>query len=193
MNRRTAGTIALFIFGGTMQVSAVAQTAPILVPQSTQAVQPNPALSAAQVESLVAPIALYPDALLSQVLVASTYPLEIVAAAQWLDRNPALSGPALQEAARQQNWDPSVQALVAFPDVLRRLSENIQWTTDLGNAFLQQQAGVMDAVQRMRTQAINSGKLTSNGLDVVTTQPQGGATIVEIQPADPQVIYVPAY
>src|SRR5206468_9400948 len=121
---------------------------------------PEQLLSAEQLNPLVAPIALYPDALLSQVLVASTYPLEIVAAAQWLDRNPALSGPALQEAARQQNWDPSIQALVAFPDVLRRLSENIQWTTDLGNAFLQQQAGVMDAVQRMRTQAINSGKLT---------------------------------
>ena len=99
----------------------------------------------------------------------------------------------LQEAATQQDWDPSVQALAVFPDVLRQLSENIQWTTDLGNAFLSQQAGVMDAVQRMRSSAVSSGNLTSNAQVVVATQPQGPTTIVEIQPANPQVVYVPVY
>src|SRR6266568_114764 len=146
-----------------------------------------------QLDSLVAPIALYPDPLLSQVLAASTYPLEIVEAAQWLRQNSALTGVALEDAAKRQDWDPSVQALVLFPDVLQRLSENIRWTTDLGNAFLAQQAGVMEAVQKMRSQALTSGNLTSTPQTVVTTQPQGATTIVEIQPANSQVIYVPVY
>ena len=110
-------------------------------------------LSPQQLDTLVAPVALYPDALLSQVLVAATYPMEIVEAAQWLQQNPNLQGPQLVDAARQQNWDPSIQALVVFPDVVNRLSSDIRWTTDIGNAFLAQQADVMNAVQRMRAQA----------------------------------------
>ena len=163
------------------------------VTQAGQATPPIPVLSPAQLDSLVAPIALYPDPLLSQVLVASTYPLEIVEAVQWLQQNPRLADVALQDAARQQNWDPSIQALVIFPDVLQRLSGNIRWTVDLGSAFLAQQTGVMDAVQRMRNQAIASANLTSNAQTVVTAQPQGATTIVEIQPANPEVIYVPVY
>lgn len=146
-----------------------------------------------QLESLVAPIALYPDSLLSQVLVASTYPLELVEAAQWMQQNPGLTGPALADAAKQQNWDPSVQALVPFGDVIKRLNSDIGWTTDLGNAFLAQQADVMAAVQRLRARAKDSGKLTDTQQQNVVTENQDGQTAIEIQPADPQVVYVPVY
>jgi hypothetical protein len=200
MKRHGAGAIVRIVtfvsyvtFIVQSQGTIFAQAGPIVVGQSTQAGQPIPVPSTSQLDSLVAPIALYPDPLLSQVLVASTYPLEVVQAAQWLQQNTQLTGVALQNAARTQNWDPSVQALVVFPDVLRRLSENIQWTTDLGNAFLADQAAVMDAVQRMRSQALASGNLTSNVQTAVTARPQGNATLVEIQPANPQVIYVPVY
>src|SRR5271155_5325575 len=104
-------------------------------------------LSPEQLERLVAPVALYAASLLSQVLVASTYPLEVVEAQQWLQQNKALTGTALTDAAKKQSWDPSIQALVAFPDVIKRLNEDVRWTTDLGNAFLAQQADVMSAIQ----------------------------------------------
>jgi hypothetical protein len=158
-----------------------------------QAGQPIPILVPAEIDSLVAPIALYPDPLLSQVLVASTYPLQIVQAAQWIQQNSTLTGAALQDAAKQQNWDASIQALVVFPDVIQRMSGNIQWTTDLGNSFLAQQAGVMDAVQRLRSQAMASSSLKSNPQQVVTSESQDGATAVQIEPANPEVIYVPSY
>jgi hypothetical protein len=146
-----------------------------------------------QLNNLVAPIALYPDPLLGQMLVASTYPLEIVEANQWLQRNRNLRGQTLVDAARKQPWDPSVQALVAVPDALTKLNQDIRWTTDLGNAFLAQQADVMNAVQQMRTRAQIDGKLSSTPQQTVTTQAQGGQQVIVIQPADPQVIYVPSY
>src|SRR5580704_9861113 len=108
-------------------------------PPGPTAPQAQP-LSAPQLQDLVAPIALYPDNLLSQILVASTYPLEVVEAQQWLQQNKHLTGHKLMDAAQKQNWDPSIQALVVFPDVLARLNQDIRWTTDLGNAFLAQQA-----------------------------------------------------
>jgi hypothetical protein len=150
-------------------------------------------LPARQLDDLVAPIALYPDPLLSQVLVATTYPLEVVEAQQWLQRNGALKGQALMDAAKQQNWDASVQALVAFPDVLNTLNQDVQWTTALGNAFLAQQSDVMAAVQRMRASAQANGKLTTTPQQTVTTETQGGQTAIDIAPANPQVIYVPEY
>jgi len=150
-------------------------------------------LNAQQLESMVAPIALYPDTLLSQVLVASTYPLELVEAQQWLDQNKSLTGTALMDAAKNQSWDPSIQALVAFPDVVKRLNSDIRWTTDLGNAFLAQQTDVMAAVQRLRARAKDSGKLTDTPQAKVVTEDQNGQTAIEIQPADPQVVYVPTY
>ncbi len=126
--------------------------------------QPNPTalLSPEQLDNLVAPIALYPDPLISQILVACTYPLELVQAYQWLQQNPDLNGPALTQAAQQQNWDPSVQALAIFPDLIKRLNQDITWTQNLGNAFLAQQGDVMDAVQRMRQQGAAGGE---TGLD----------------------------
>ena len=155
--------------------------------------QAAPLLSPDQLNNLVAPIALYPDPLLSQVLSASTYPLEIIEAQQWLGQNRNLQGSQLTEAARQQNWDPSIQALVVFPNALGLLANDVRWTTDLGNAFLAQQADVMSAVQRMRTRARANGKLTNTPQQVVTTATQDGRDAIEIQPADPQVIYVPTY
>ena len=154
---------------------------------------PAPRLSPEQLNTLVAPVALYPDRLLGQVLVACTYPLEVAEAAQWLERNSNLQGPQLVDAARQQNWDPSIQALVVFPEVLTRLSSDIRWTTDIGNAFLAQQADVMNAVQRMRGQAMASGKLRSNQDQTVTAETQGDQSAIDIQPANPEVVYVPYY
>jgi uncharacterized membrane protein YgcG len=158
---------------------------------------PNPAaaqpLSPQALDNLVAPIALYPDPLLGQVLAASTYPLELVEAKQWVQANPTLQGEQLTAAARQQEWDASVQALVALPDVLNRLTEDIHWATDLGNAFLAQPADVMAAVQRMRVRAQANGKLQSTPQETVTTENQDGQTAVEIEPASPEIIYVPTY
>jgi len=155
--------------------------------QPTQILNPN------QLDSLVAPIALYPDPILSQVLVASTYPLEIVEAERWLIQNSSLQGKALVDAAAKQSWDASVQALVILPDLLKRLNQDITWTSDLGNTFLAQQEGVMEAVQRMRQRAQSAGALQSNKEQQVTTSTQGGNTYIEIVPASPQVVYVPVY
>jgi hypothetical protein len=164
---------------------------------STMAQTPEAApvtvLSSDQLDDLVAPIALYPDSLLGQVLAASTYPLEIVEAQQWLGQNRALDGVRLLDAARQQNWDASVQALVAFPNVLALLNRDIRWTTDLGNAFLSQQADVMNAVQRLRSRARDDGKLASTPEQSVTVATEGDQSAIEIQPANPQIIYVPTY
>ena len=148
-----------------------------------------PQLSPQDLSNLVAPIALYPDMLLSQVLAASTYPLELTQAEQWIESNPGLQGRALVDAAKQQNWDPSVQALVAFPDVLNTLTRDIQWTTALGNAFLAQQAAVMDAIQQLRAQARSNGRLGDTQQQRVVMD-QGA---IEIQPTDPQVVYPPVY
>jgi hypothetical protein len=149
--------------------------------------------SPAQLNDLVAPIALYPDPLLGQMLVASTYPLEVVEASQWLQRNKKFSGRELINAAKQQPWDPSVQALVAVPDALAELNKDIGWTTELGDAFLAQQADVMNAVQQMRSRAQANGKLHSTPQQTVRTEEQGGQQAILIQPASPQIIYVPYY
>jgi hypothetical protein len=154
---------------------------------------PGQTLTPDQLDDLVAPIALYPDPLVSQVLVAATYPLEMVEAYQWLQKNPGLAGPALTQAAQQQNWDASVQALIMFPDVVKRLNDDVSWTTNLGNAFLAQQQDVMDSVQRMRQKAQQAGKLQSTPQTNVVNTTQDGQPIVEIEPVSPDVIYVPVY
>jgi hypothetical protein len=150
-------------------------------------------LSPQELSNLVAPIALYPDLLLSQILAASTYPAEITQAEQWLRSNPGLRGQQLLDAAKQQNWDPSVQALVAFPDVMNLLTRDIQWTTDLGNAFLSQQADVMDAIQRLRAAARDNGRLRNTPQQRVTYEQENGQNAIVIQPTDPQVVYAPVY
>jgi hypothetical protein len=150
-------------------------------------------LSPTELDDVVAPVALYPDPLLSQVLVASTYPLEVVEAHQWLLQHGKLKGHELVNAARRQSWDASVQALVAFPDVLDTLSEDVSWTTELGNAFLAQEQDVMAAVQWMRAQAEANGRLSSTAQQKVATTTNGAESAVEIVPANPDVIYVPRY
>jgi hypothetical protein len=146
-----------------------------------------------QLDDLVAPVALYPDPILSQVLAASTYPIEIAEAEQWLRDHPKWKPSKLMDEAKKQNWDPSIQGLVAFPDVLARLSGDISYTTQLGNAFLAQQADVMQAVQRMRAQAQKKGTLKSTPQETVATQDQNGQNAITIEPTDPNVWYVPYY
>ena len=150
-------------------------------------------IPADQLDSLVAPIALYPDALLSQTLVASTYPLEVVQLKQWLDQHKDLKGKALADAALKQDWDPSIQALAGLPDLVKQLADNIKWTTDLGNAFLAQQSDVMDAVQRMRKKAEDAGNLKSSEQQKVETKVVENKQVVIIEQASPEVVYVPSY
>ena len=146
-----------------------------------------------QLDDLVSPIALYPDPLVAQILAASTYPLEVVQANRWLQSNSSLQGTALTDAAQNQTWDPSVQALVPFPSVLSMMDKNLSWTTDLGNAFLAQEQDVMDAIQRQRQSAQSSGNLNSNAQQTVDRSTEDGKTVYVIQPAQPEVIYVPVY
>src|SRR5262245_23263023 len=140
-----------------------------LMAQAAQSTEENVKIPPDQLDALVAPIALYPDELLSQTLVASTYPLEIMQLQQWLDQNKGLKDKALYDAVSKQPWDPSIQAMAAVPEVVKRLSDDIQWTTDLGNAVLAQQGDVMDAVQRMRKKAQGTGALVSNQQQKVET------------------------
>ena len=177
--------------------------AALLVPGDVLLMAQSPAAGSAQTEaakippdqldSLVAPIALYPDPLLAQTLAASTYPLEIIQLQQWLERNKTLKDKALADAVAKQQWDPSVQALAALPDVVKRLADDIQWTTDLGNAFLAQQSDVMDAVQRMRKKAQDKGNLKSTEQQNVETKVIENKSVIVVQQANPQVVYVPSY
>ncbi len=153
--------------------------------QTTQA----PVFSNQELDAMLAPVALFPDSLLSQVLMAATYPLEIVQATRWSKSSGNQGGDAALARVSDQTWDPSVQSLVAFPQVLAMMSEQLDWTQTLGDAFLAQQGDVMDSVQRLRMQAQRAGNLSSNAQQSVVTQ---GQTIV-IEPAQPTVIYVPAY
>ncbi len=142
-----------------------------------------------QIQQLVAPIALYPDSLVAQILAASTFPEQIVEADRWVQAHPDLRGEALGQAVDQQPWDPSVKALAAFPSVLGNMDKNLTWTSSLGDAYYNQQQDVMDAVQVMRQRARQSGNLETTPQQTVTTQ---DSTVV-IQPANPDVVYVPAY
>ena len=149
-----------------------------------------------QIDSLTAPIALYPDTLLAQVMIASTYPAEVAQAAQWAQQNSSLQGTALDNALQQQPWDPSVKALVQTPSVLQQMNSKLDWTQQLGDAVLAQQGDVMDSVQRLRQRAQGAGNLMTTPQQTVVTQPAtvpGGQQTIVIEQADPQVLYVPAY
>jgi len=156
-----------------------------------------PTFKPEELEQIVAPIALYPDSLLAQVFMASTYPLEIVEAARWSKEHPDVKGDAVSKEMEKQTWDPSVKSLTAFPDVLTMMNEKLDWTQKLGDAFLAQQKDVMDAVQRLRTKAKAEGNLKSSKEQTVKTEaaPAGSSTTttIIIEPADPQVVYVPTY
>jgi hypothetical protein len=164
-------------------------------------------LTAPQLEQLVAPIALHPDALLSQILMASTYPLEVIAAARWSQANPNVTGDALQGAMQQQPWDPSVKALTALPETLQMMSDKLEWTQQLGDAFLAQQSDVLNAVQQLRARADANGQLKSTPEQKVTTTPRSTAqrsstasgveaapaNVYAIESTNPDEYYVPTY
>ncbi len=162
-----------------------------LVSPATLFAQDTPAKTFKQEEldQLLAPVALYPDDLLTQVLVASTYPLEVVQAERWMKQNKSLKGDALKAALDKQTWDSTVKALVSFPDVLSMMSEKLEWTQKLGDAFLAQQKDVMDTVQKLRRKALEAGNLKSSKELEVKKE----TDVIIIEPANPQVVYVPAY
>lgn len=174
---QTAAALTLLVLAGSHITPALAQAPPPLLPPQ-------------QLDQLVSRIALYPDSLLSQVLAAVTFPNDIPDAARWADQHHYLTGDALAAAIAEDHlpWDPSVQALLPFPSVLDMMASDMTWTTDLGNAFLAQQADVMDAVQRMRHQAEEFGYLRTNGQVVVS-----GGPYIEILPVNPAFICVPYY
>jgi hypothetical protein len=151
---------------------------------------PPPSFSPADLDGLVARIALYPDPLIAQILAGATYPDQIPDAARWADQHHYLTGKALADAIQEDQlpWDPSVQALLPFPSVLDIMASDMKWTTDLGNAFLAQQQNVMDAVQRQRKKAYDYGYLRSNGQIVV-----GAGPYITIMPVNPGYVVVPYY
>src|SRR6184192_2179387 len=157
-----------FLLGSTAALGQQAESQ--VMTTTTSGTEQAPKLPSGELDSLVAPIALYSDPLLAQTLAASTYPLEIIQLQQWMAQNKNLKGKALGDAVAKQPWDPSVQGLVEFPDVVQRMAGNIQWTTDLGNAFLAQQSDVMDAVQRLRGKAQGKGALKTSAQQTVQTQ-----------------------
>jgi hypothetical protein len=174
--------------------AAATGAAPVATPSAPPASNAEAStFSNDQLDSLVAPIALYPDPLLAQTLAASTYPLEVIQLYQWLQKNKKLKDKALADAVAKQPFDSSVQSLALYPEVLERMSGNIKWTTELGNAFLAQQSDVMNAVQRMRAKAEGKGTLTSDWHQKVEKKSEEGKEVITIEPADPQVVYVPSY
>ena len=187
------GCIAVLLTACAAPVLALAQT-----PDAPPGTDVPPQLKPEELDQLVAPIALYPDSLVAQVLMASTYPLEIVQAERWVrdPKHAKLTGDALDSALQQQSWDPSVKSLVSFPQVLTMLNEKLDWTEKLGDAFLAQQGDLMDAVQRLRLKAQAAGNLESTKEQTVVVEQAAATpttTIIRIEPANPQVIYVPTY
>ena len=166
----------------------LAQFAPPSPPPLEGAIAP-PIFRQEELDQLLAPIALYPDALLAQILMGSTYPLEVVQAARWVKAYPNVSGPQLEEAMQQQPWDPSVKSLTAFPQVLAMMDGNLEWTQKLGEAFLAQQPDVMATVQTLRAKAQAAGYLQSTPQQTVIAEPQ----FIRIEPVTPQIVYVPVY
>src|SRR5713226_8459491 len=161
-----------------------AQT-PAQTPQGAPYAQQTPD----QLQRLVAPIALYPDSLVAQILVASTFPEQVVEADRWVQSHPDLKGDDLAKVVDQQPWDPSVKALTAFPSVLGNMDKNLSWTSSLGDAYYNQEQDVMDAVQVMRQRAEQAGNLNSSPQQTVTTE----GSDIEIEPVSPDIVYVPAY
>jgi hypothetical protein len=179
-------------------VGFVLQTAAANAQGATPTKGDQAPLNAGQLEQLVAPIALYPDDLLSQVLMASTYPLEVVQAARWAGQNPGVTGRPLEDAMAKQPWDSSIKGLVAVPQTLQMMSEKLEWTRRLGDSFLVQQQDLMDAVQRLRQRADAAGNLTTTPQQTVSRVSQPGPSgqpleRIVVERADPQTVYVPVY
>jgi hypothetical protein len=182
-----ASLLSLALLLATLPQNLPAQDAP--APEQAPAAPTYAQQTPEQLQRLVAPIALYPDTLVAQILAASTFPEEVVEADRWVQANPDLKGEALGKAVDQQPWDPSVKALAAFPSVLGNMDKNLSWTSTLGDAYYNQQQDVMDAVQVMRRKAQEAGNLKSTPQQIVKEQDSA----IDVEPADPDVVYVPAY
>lgn len=188
--RKFALTAIVSTFALSIASDGLIQTALLVPAAHAQSAQQSNNLSMAQLQSLVAPIALYPDALLSQMLMAATYPLEVAEADNWLKNNSRLSKNQLDDALKNQTWDNSVKSLVSFPNALNMMGSKLDWTQKLGDAYLAQPKEVMQAVQALRAKAKQAGNLKSSEQITVSADPQSN---IIIQPANPQVIYVPTY
>ena len=185
--RALATLLALVLLFATYPQSLIAQEQP--GPLQAPSGPPYQEQTPEQLQELVAPIALYPDSLVAQILAASTFPEQVVDADRWVQSHPDLKGDALGQAVDQLPWDPSVKALVAFPSVLGNMDKNLSWTSSLGDAYYNQEQGVMDAIQVMRRRAQEAGHLNSTPQQSVTTE----GSNIEIEPVSPEVVYVPAY
>ena len=162
--------------------------------QRSETAAPKPdLLKPEELDQLVAPIALYPDPLLAEVLMASAYPLDIVQADRWLRSHKNLKGDQLKAGLAKEDWDDSIKSLAATPDVLAMMSEKLDWTEKLGDAVVDQQPDVMDAIQRLRAKAQANNKLTSTKQQTVKVDQVQGRQIIAIQPTDPDTVYVPYY
>jgi uncharacterized membrane protein YgcG len=186
--RGVEAAICTVLMLGAPTLSALAQAQPAAAPASSSASQD---FTVEQLDALLAPIALYPDPLLTQILMASAYPLDIVEAYRWQQEpaNKSLTGDALTTALEQQSWDPSVKSLVPFPQVLSMMNNQLSWVQQLGYAVQNQESEVMNSIQRLRAQAQEAGQLQSNAQQVVSTEGQA----IIIMPAQPDIVYVPAY
>ncbi|MFZ0889999.1 MAG: DUF3300 domain-containing protein [Candidatus Binataceae bacterium] len=181
--KAVTGIVVLLSF-----VACAAQERP---PAPSASMSPDRLFSPGQLDQMLAPIALYPDPLIAQILMAATYPLEVVEADRWLQvpANASLHGNQLAAALREQPWDPSVKSLVPFPQILKMMDDNLEWTEKLGDAFLAQQAEVMDSVQRLRRRAEGAGALTPTAQQAVTSEDD----MLIVEPANPAVVFVPCY
>src|SRR5215216_4057586 len=198
----------MFRCGKTLIALALAMAIPVAVsaqtadkpaaagssaPPASQSPPSAELLKPEQLEALVAPIALYPDELLANVLAASTYPLEVVQADRWLKERKSLKGDALKTQVDKQSWDDSVKALASTADVLTMMSDKVEWTKNLGDAVLAQQPDVMDAIQRLRTKAYDNKKLVTTRQQKVSVRTEENKQVVVIEPAEPGTMYVPYY
>jgi len=183
--------VALAVFAAFSWLPTGQAQAPAKPP--AQGAAQAPVFKAEEIEQLVAPIALYPDPLVAQILMASTYPLEVVSAARWAKSNPGLKGKQLEDALQLVPWDPSVKSLASFPQVLAMMDQKLDMTQKLGDAFLAQQKEVMAAIQRLRAKADQTGNLKSGKELTVDKKQEGGNTYITIEPTSPDVVYVPAY
>jgi uncharacterized membrane protein YgcG len=171
------------------QAPPAVSTSPLATTSGTEA----KSFAQQELDQLLAPVALYPDALLAQVLMASTYPLEIVYAERWIKANPNLKGAGLEDALQSQRWDPAVKSLTVLPQVLTMMSERLDWTQKLGDAFLAQQQDVMATVQALRRKAIDQGTLKDSKEQRVIIVTENNVTIIKIESVEPEVVYVPVY
>jgi len=190
--RRNSRFIAVALCAA-LALTATAQQPPPAPQAAAAPAASGKTFSQEELDQLLAPIALYPDALLAQVLMAATYPLEVVEAARWVKANPTLKDKALEDALQQQQWDPAVKSLAVFPQVLGMMNEKLDWTQKLGDAFLAQQAEVLATAQSLRKKAQAQGALKDSEQQKVVTTQENNTTVIKIEPTNPEVVYVPTY